>query len=121
MKHLEALQVMPRYFEGELDRETTRAFHEHLNQCTDCQDQIRTLKRFKNKEKGKTAPLSPGRKRTRLLKEAAPLDRGRVSSFNAHHLAQSRQNQRRLVYQVMLAAGLFYFLVRTGVLEQVFK
>ena len=113
MKHLEALRVLPRYFEGALDRETTRAFHEHLKHCSDCRDQIRQMRSFAQRRSG-DAPRQEGRRRSRLVRNKK-INLRITSSLNAHHLAASRAAQRRFAIQFLLAAGLFFLAVRFGV------
>ena len=122
MKHLEALSLLPRYFESGLDRETTRAFHEHLKGCSDCRDQIKLMKKFqqkKNQPAGE-APLNPGRRRSRMMRRER-VGPAANSTLNAHHLSSSRKNQRKLVYQVLIAALLFFFAVRSGLIARLFQ
>ena len=120
MKHLEALRVLPRYFESGLDRETTRAFHEHLKTCTECREQIKLMRKFRQKSNTEEAPdPARDRRRSRGRTRREP-KAGRASSLNARHLADPR-NQRRLVYQVLLAAVIFFFAVRMGLIERLFR
>jgi hypothetical protein len=41
MTHAEASQSFDAYFAGSLDRESTRALHQHLKTCESCQSRVR--------------------------------------------------------------------------------
>jgi hypothetical protein len=41
MTHSEAANSFDAYFAGKLDRETTRALHQHLKTCESCQSRVR--------------------------------------------------------------------------------
>jgi anti-sigma factor RsiW len=54
MTHAEAEAQFAAYNEGKLDRETTRAFHQHLKGCEACQSRVR-LQNLVGKSKGRQA------------------------------------------------------------------
>ena len=56
MTHAEAEAQFGAYNEGKLDRETTRAFHQHLKGCEACQSRVR-LQNLVGKAKGRQKAL----------------------------------------------------------------
>ena len=89
ISHEHALTLYDAYFAGQLDRETVRAFHSHLNDCADCKVRLRTLN-----------AAGPGAGFTRLGKAGSP-------DLEARRQELLRRN--RVIMMAVLAVMICFF------------
>lgn len=58
MTHNEADRIFSIYQHGSLDREQTRAFHQHLKECETCQSKVRIQSTLMRSKQGEPADFS---------------------------------------------------------------
>jgi hypothetical protein len=58
MSHEEALKLYDAYFSGNLERQLTRDFHAHLNDCEDCKVRLRSTRASLGRGGGARAVLA---------------------------------------------------------------
>jgi hypothetical protein len=58
--HQEALKLYDAYFSGALERQETKAFHAHLNDCEDCKVRLRSTRASLGRRGGARSRLEAG-------------------------------------------------------------